>query len=303
MIDISVVIPVFNNENSIGLLVPAIEKALSPFFSFEVILIDDGSNDSSWKIICELVNTHRFVSGIKHKRNYGQENAKMAGLRMSLGNYIVFMDADFQHNPNDILELHKKCASGTDVCYANFTNSKGGFIKRLGGGIYNMLAVTFLKKPKGIYLSSFNMMNKKTAEKIVLHTTPILNLDSILLLYTTNVSQINTIALNSLNKQTNYNYQKLIQLFFKLLPGYSTKPLRIILYTGIFCFVVCLCLIAGKFFYHFPLSFYQLLLLLLLSCFFLSLGIIGEYLGKIYLLLHSSIQYEIEEIKPRDDKK
>jgi len=298
MVDISVVIPVFNNENSLGLLVSAIEKALSPVHSYEIILIDDGSGDNSWKTICELVNRNHFVSGIKHKRNYGQENAKMAGLRKASGNFIVFMDADFQHNPNDILELHRKCASGADVCYANFTNSKGGFIKQLGGFIYNVLAVIFLKKPKGVYLSSFNMMNKKTAEKIVLHTTPILNLDSILLLYTTNISQINTVALNSLNKQTNYNYKKLIQLFFTLLPGYSTKPLRLILFAGFLCFIGCLCLVVGKLFFYLPFSFYQTFVLFLFSCFMLALGIIGEYLGKIYILFHGAKQYEIEETKP-----
>jgi undecaprenyl-phosphate 4-deoxy-4-formamido-L-arabinose transferase len=298
MIDISVVIPVFNNENSLGLLIPAIQRALYERFSYEIILIDDGSSDNSWKTICELVSNNRFVLGIKHKGNYGQENAKMAGLRSAKGNYIVFMDADFQHNPNDIPELHKICASGADVCYANFTNNKGGFIKRLGGFIYNALSVIFLNKPRGIYLSSFNMMNKKTAEKIILHTTPILNLDSILLLYTTNVSQINTLALNSLNKKTNYNYKKLIQLFFTLLPGYSTKPLRLILFAGVVLFIGSFFLLVGKLFFSLPLSFYQTFILLLFSFFMLVLGVIGEYLGKIYILLHSAKQYEIEETKP-----
>jgi len=303
MIDISVVIPVFNNENSIVLLVHAIEKSLSPICAYEVILIDDGSSDNSWGEICSLVQQHSFVFGIKHKQNYGQENAKMAGLRKASGNYIVFMDADFQHNPSDIPELYKKCVSGTDVCYANFTNSNGGILKRLGGFVYNTLAVAFLNKPKGIYLSSFNMMNKKIADKIVLHTTPLLNIDSILLLYTRNISQINTLALKSLNKQTNYNYKRLIQLFFILLPGYSAKPLRFILFVGILFFMLSLSLAVVAFFVPDFLSFYKLLFLFLFGFLMLSLGIIGEYVGKIYLLLHGAKQYEIEETLPKNDKK
>lgn len=309
MVEISVVIPVYNNQDSIAALVKSLAEQLSPVFSHEIILVDDGSSDKSWGEINALVSSNKNTIGIKHKINYGQENAKLAGLRKAKGNYIVFMDADFQHNPKDILELHKKCTAGYDVCYANFTNRNTFLIKNIGSWFYNFFATRLLNKPKGIYLSSYNMMAKIIAEKVVNYTTPIINIDSIVLLHTQNISQINTLALKSRNTKKNYNTRKLFQLFFILLPGFSTKPLRIALLSGIVVSLIGLFLVAFKAILFscdiehniiIPINFFQSLMIFIAGLLFLFLGIIGEYIGKIYVLLHGAQQYEIEKTIPSE---
>lgn len=309
MVEISVVIPVYNNQNSIAALVKSLVEHLSPVFSHEIIMVDDGSSDNSWSEINTLVSSNKNTIGIKHKINYGQENAKMAGLRKAKGNFIVFMDADFQHNPKDILELHKKCTAGYDVCYANFTNRNTFLIKNIGSWIYNFFATRLLNKPKGIYLSSYNMMAKNISEKVASYTTPLLNIDSIVLLHTKNISQINTLALKSQNTKKNYSNKKLFQLFFILLPGFSTKPLRVALLSGIVISLLGLLIIGFKAIIYscdignsikIPLSFFQSLMLFFTGLLFLFLGIIGEYIGKIYILLHGAQQYEIEKTIPSE---
>ncbi len=307
-VEISVVIPVFNNQNSLSVLVGDIYNALLNKHSFEIILIDDGSEDKSWEKIKELKQSQTFsanIIAIKHKSNFGQENAKMAGLRMSSGKYVVFMDADYQHKAEDIIPLYEKSKQGFDICYANFSNKKKYSVKNIGSWLYNFLAYKFLNKPKGIYLSSFNMLNRKTADFVSLHTTPILNIDSIVLKYTQNISQIIVSQNKSLNTKKNYTFSKLLALFFRLLPGYSVKPLRFAFFMGLF---VCFFALAGLvlcFFdvllpFKIQISCFKTIVVILIGLVLFSIGVLGEYIGKIYIILHGAKQYEIETLITKD---
>ena len=94
MLEISIVIPVFNSEDCLEELCRQIYIALKDFVSYEVILVNDQSHDNSWQKIAELANTNRNIKGINLRKNSGQDNALMAGLRISSGSYIVIMDDD-----------------------------------------------------------------------------------------------------------------------------------------------------------------------------------------------------------------
>ncbi len=109
--NISVVVPLYNEEESLPELVTWIEKVMKENnFSFEVILIDDGSNDSSWSIVEKLSNNHDFIRGIKFRKNYGKSAALFSGFDTAQGNVVITMDADLQDSPDEIPELYKMIA-------------------------------------------------------------------------------------------------------------------------------------------------------------------------------------------------
>lgn len=310
MPELSIVIPVYNNAESLEILVKAIGKALDQKLSYQLILVNDGSSDTSWEIIQKLTLQRRSSSNpiiaIDLLKNYGQENAKMAGLNYATGEFIVFMDADYQHDPEHIFKLLQECRKGFDVCYANFSNSPVHVLKRAGSGIYNYMSHKLLQKPKGIYLSSYNMMKKQVAEKAVQYQGPLVNMDAIVLKETQQVTQIFVEQRKSLNKKTNYTPLKLVSLFFRLLPGFSTLPLRLILLAGLSLTgigtVLCLLKIALHFIdpaLHF-IGYTKLLIILIGGILLTGLGIIGEYIGKIYVMMSRARAFEIQTIIASD---
>lgn len=314
MPELSIVIPVFNNANSIGLLVQDIQRKLEGTIAYELILVNDGSLDNSWESLLVLTRNYKGVNSITAinlQQNYGQENAKMAGLHHTTGDFVVFMDADFQHKPEHLFELLATCKNGFDVCYANFNSSSGSVLKRLGSRFYNYLAVKFLNKPKGIYLSSYTMFNKDVADYVKNFVSPLVNMDALVLRKTQNVTQIFVSAGKSLNIRSNYSPVKMIGLFFKLLPGFSVVPLRILLISGIVMSIlggilsVVKILFAPKAAPLLFLSSTSVICIFLAGLILLAIGIVGEYIGKIYTILSGAEQYKIQSLQQSDahDKK
>ena len=304
MPELSVIIPVYNNENSIQVLVSSIGSALKDRNSYQLILVNDGSSDRSWEIISDCINGYsgnNTIMALDLKKNYGQENAKLAGLKNATGEFIAFMDADFQHNPEHLLLLLDECKNGSDVCYANFNNPSSGTFKLFGSWFYNYMATKLLNKPKGIYLSSYNMISKNIADEVIMYTSPIVNIDAMVLRHAKKVSQLFVQQNKSMNKKINYTPMKMVDLFFRLLPGFSTLPLRIILILGslISCGGIFLLItkeVLGIFAssLHFPIQTNTLIISCLGGMILFAMGVIGEYMGKIYTILHTDRQFEIQ---------
>jgi len=311
---LSVVIPVYNNEHSLVPLVEGITKALRGRITYELFLVNDGSSDGSWQVIEKIISEYPSgadpIIAYKLSGNYGQENAKMAGLLHASGEYIAFMDADYQHDPAHLFAMLEQCRKGADVCYANFSNPPANLFKRFGSSLYNYLAYKLLKKPKGIYLSSYTIMSQGIRKKIVRYTTLLINIDALVLQHTQNVTQIFTEQRNSLNKKTNYTPLKLVALFFRLLPGFSILPLRIILLCGLSISSAAVILSVIKWAVHFSdpsAQFFigtgKLMILGIGGIILTALGIIGEYIGKIYVMLSGNQAFEIQTEISSDDKK
>ncbi|MCW3070873.1 MAG: glycosyl transferase family 2 [Bacteroidetes bacterium] len=314
MSELSIVIPVYNNEHSLEALVEGITKALRGRLLYELILVNDGSSDGSWQEIEKIIAAYPTdadpLIAYDLSQNYGQENAKMAGLIHASGDYVVFMDADCQHDPVHIIALLEQCRNGADVCYANFSNSPANPFKRLGSSLYNHLAYKLLRKPKGIYLSSYTIMTKSMQKKVERYTSPLINIDALVLQHTQNVTQIFVEQRQSLNKKTNYTPLKLAALFFKLLPGFSIIPLRIILLFGLtFCSAAFILIIIKSAIHfsdpsaHFFIGSGKLMILGIGGIILTALGIIGEYIGKIYVMLSGNQAFEIQTEISSDDKK
>jgi len=300
-IEISIVIPVYNSEECLDELADQISKAMADF-SYELILINDKSTDKSWNKIVSLTHRYKNITGISLKKNSGQDNAIMAGLGVATGEYVVIMDDDLQHSPYDIKELYTQCKLGYDICYAGFKRNQSLW-KNFGSAVNGYLSQIIFKKPHDLYLSPFKIIGKNLLTEILKYRGPFPYIDGIVLSLTDNMSQITTRHHDRYSGKGNYNLFKSISVFLKHLTGYSLYPLRIVTFVGILA--ACLSMLLGAYFVidYFTNSNHVegWISLALLMVFFnglilMSLGLIGEYIGRIYLTLTSRRQYVIDNI-------
>ncbi|MEI7595053.1 MAG: glycosyltransferase family 2 protein [Bacteroidota bacterium] len=305
---LSIVIPVYNSEENIDDLVLKINEAMQNI-DFELILVNDCSKDKSWLKITENLNKHAHIIGINLRKNSGQDNAIICGLNYATGDYITIMDDDLQHSPFDILSLLEKCKEGFDVCYANFNTKHQAAWKNFGSWLNGKVAELLIDKPKGLYLSPFFVFEKGILPEIVSYKGPFPYIQGLIFSCTKNITQI-PIAHHKRNKgESNFNLIRSIVVFSKLLTGYSVLPLRIATYTGLFFAVFSFFMAI----YYVYLYYYGseivagwstlvVLLLLIGGLILMSLGLIGEYIGRIYLSLNTKPQYVIKEVKKKDIK-
>ena len=306
-IEISIVIPVYNSSSIIEELHKQIAEAMS--VSYEIIFVNDCSIDDSWKKIISLSKQYKYITGINLRKNSGQDNALLAGLRIAKGNYCVIMDDDLQHNPSDILALYNECKKGFDVCYANFTSLKQTTVKNIGSSTNGKMAELLVSKPKGIYLSPFKIINKSTVLEIAKFAGPYPYIDGIILTITQNLCQVNVEHQLRHSGKSNYTFSKSAAVFMKLFTGFSVLPLRLATITGcIATFTGIVLLIKYLYDYFIAKNFIEgwttvvVLIILFGGLILITLGIIGEYIGRMYLTLNNKPQYSISEIVKSDDE-
>jgi len=161
---ISIIIPVFNSENTIEILVNNIVQTLGEHYKFEIILINDASKDSSEEKCKKLLDEYSSIVLYSLSKNVGEHNSVMAGLNKCTGDYAVIMDDDLQHSVDSLLELIKfgiKEKNNFDVVYTYYDKMKYNFFRNLGRKFNNFIANLLLDKPKFLYLSSFKLINIK----------------------------------------------------------------------------------------------------------------------------------------------
>lgn len=300
---ISIVIPVYNSAKCIKQLHQEICNALKSIYDFEIILVDDKSTDSSWKVITDICNIDKRVVGVCLRKNAGQDNAILAGLRLVSGEYVVIMDDDLQHNPKDISTLYEHCKQGYDVCYARFIDKKQSIVKNIGSWLNGQLSEWVLSKPNELYLSPFKIMKKDIATEIIQFSGAYPYIDGIILTITSNITQLDIVHQERLSGKGNYSLKKSIAVFLKHSTGFSVYPLRIASLVGFYSAIISF-IVGGYYLYEYFYTEHKVegwISIIILLIFFgglilMSLGLIGEYVGRMYLTLNKKPQYTIDKI-------
>ena len=288
--EISVVIPVFNSEGNLAPLCAQIAEALAGI-RHEVLLVDDRSRDRSWEVIREIAGRTPEVTGIRLRKNSGQDNAIMAGLRSARGNYIVVMDDDLQHSPADIPALYRECAKGFDVCYAKFSVKRQAAWKNAGSWLNGKTAEVLIGKPPGIYLSPFKVVARGVVREIVRYRGPFPYIDGLIFMITSNITQIESVAHHErLAGESNYTLWRSVKVFLKLATNFSALPLRAAAVLGFACALLGFVLTA------YFLAEYLVTekvpegwtSLVLINLFFfgvtlIAIGLVGEYVGRLFV--------------------
>ena len=306
---LSVIIPVYNSENTLRALIGRLKASLS-LFSFEVILVNDGSRDGSEKVCRELAREHSFIRFISLRRNFGEFNAVMCGLNWASGDYAVTIDDDFQNPPEEILKLIETADNGDyDVVYTYYAKKEHALYRNLGSRLINWITSYLLDKPKNLYLSSFKLIRKEVVDEIVKYKGPYPYIDGLIFRYTRNVGTVQVAHSKREEGRSNYTWRKLISLFLNILFCYSALPIRLFMPIG-FGLLATGSILLLFFFFQWIVGpdpkgwqvvtatsvFIGGLQLILLS-------VLGEYIGKSFMTESGQPQYVIKynSITDRDD--
>lgn len=301
MKEISVVIPVYKSEKCIPELTKQISDALKDF-NWELILVNDCSPDNSWTEIKKVAAENNNITGINLRKNGGQDLAILAGLNHAKGKWIVIMDDDLQHSPYDIPKLYTQAQKGFDVVYADFKQKKQKLWKNLGSWLNGKVSEITLGKPKGIYLSPFKIISGSVVKEMCKLNNLFPYIDGLIFQVTKNITQINIEHHKREYGKSNFTLVKSMQVFFRMMFGFSTFPLNFATYIGFFSstmgFVLAIYFLVKFLLGLEPLTGWTSLIMVILilgGLILLALGIIGKYIGQMYLTINNSPKYIVKE--------
>lgn len=285
----SIVIPVYNSANIIGELVDRLSQVMPGLCSaYELILVNDGSRDLSWEVICQLAGEYPQIRGLNLMRNYGQHNALLCGIRAARYEVIITMDDDLQHPPEEIHKLLDKLQEGYDVVYGVPQTQPHSWWRNLFS-IFIKRALAFVMGIGTIReIGSFRAFRTRLRKAFETYQNPNVLVDVLLSWGTTRFTSVPVNEAQRVTGRSNYNFFKLVQVTMVVLTGFSTVPLRFTSMAGfIFTFfgiAVFLYVLAVYFFLGsipgFP--FLASIISLFSGMQLFALGIIGEYLARIF---------------------
>jgi glycosyltransferase involved in cell wall biosynthesis len=303
MIDISVVIPVRDEESNLDELVNRLVSTLSNIVnSFEVIFVTDINKDNTLPLLKSINDNDGRIKTIKLSSGLGQHMAVIAGLSLSNGEAVVIMDGDLQDYPEDISILYKKYKEGFDVVY-------GVKEKKNDSGLRNLFSKTFIKVLNNFsdYKLDFNtcmfrIMSKRTVENILKFSEREPSITGLISVINFPTTEVTVTSGKRISGETKYNFFRQINLAISFLLSFSTKPLRIASALGLLLsslsFIYLFIVIIQKIFFNVTVLGWATIIFLItfssgLQLFFL--GIIGEYIGKIFMETKNRPRYFIEE--------
>jgi glycosyltransferase involved in cell wall biosynthesis len=305
-LNVSIVIPVFNAEATIGVLTERLVEVFSDRCALQIVLVNDGSWDRTHEVCLALVDKlPHIVSYICLAKNFGEHNAVMAGLRHSMGDYVVIMDDDCQNHPEDAVRLVDEARTrGLDLVYSDYPSREHHWFRILGSRFNGMAANFMLDKPKDLYLSSFKCLSRWLVREIVKYKGPFPYIDGLALRCTRNIGRIQVAHHRRTIGRSGYNVRKLVELWLNMCVNFSVMPLRVSAVLGLILMVcgallgvgVVLEKLMGR---DIPAGwpFLAIITLMFSGAQLLMLGIIGEYLGRLFLSINETPQFVIKEFR------
>lgn len=303
---LSIVIPVYGSEQVLPELVSQIKEVLAGLEdvreNYEIILVCDRSPDNSWQVIKSLSTDHSQVQGILLRVNAGQHNAQMAGFTQAKGEIIVTMDDDLQHSPSDIPKLLLEINKGYDVVYTRFKNRNHASWKVAGSRLNDLVAGYLLKKPKDLYLSPFRAMRAVIRDDILRYTGPFVYIDGLILSVTQNIGSVDVDHHSRYSGKSQSGFFVSVAMWMKMATSFSIVPLRLTSLLGLIFsglgFLLAILLVVQKFTLNLmPIGWSSLIVTILIvgGVQLLALGMIGEYLGRVFLTINSRPQFIVAE--------
>jgi polyisoprenyl-phosphate glycosyltransferase len=303
-IDFSVVVPVFNSERSLAELYEGIRDTLTGAgYGFEIIFVDDGSADGSWQVLRELKERDPDrVTAVRLSKNFGQHNATFCGFGFARGASVITIDDDLQIPPSEMLKLVSSAQSSeNDIIYGVYgKNKKHAVLRNIGSQSLKQGSRLVHNGPGDG--SSFRLIKTEIIKKILEHQRHFLFIDEILQWYTDLIGFVLVDHFPRKYEQSGYSYRSLIRMFGEIIIYYTTLPLKLLVYGGMTVSVITLFIglyfILKKIFFNVPLGYTSLIVTILFSTSILlfSLGVIGEYLRRIYIIQNQKPSHSIRKI-------
>lgn len=302
---VSYIIPCYRSEKTIKIVVNEIQKKMKELdqYTYEIILVNDCSPDNTFEVIRQLCLEDKNIIGIDHAKNFGQHAALMAGFHFATGDVVVCLDDDGQTPANEVDKLLVKIEEGYDVVYAEYEHKQHSAFRNFGSKVNKKMTEIMLGKPKELYISSYFAAKKFIIDEILKYKNAYPYVIGLVLRTTKNICNVKVNHRDRMEGTSGYSLKKLFALWINGFTSFSVIPLRFATVSGVF---VALC--------GFIYAIYTIItkitnpdriigwssiisiLLILGGVILLVLGMIGEYIGRIYISLNNSPQYVIRSI-------
>lgn len=301
---LSFVIPCYCSEKTLTGVVKEIFDTMEtlPQYSFETVLINDCSKDHTWETIQSIAQEYSDIIGINLSKNSGQHAALMAGFRHCSGDYIVCLDDDGQTPANEVGKLLSKIEEGFDVVYASYENKQHSGFRNWGSKINSKMTEIMLGKPKELFVSSYFVAKKFVIDEMIQYQGCYPYVIGLVLRSTKNICNVPVNHRKREQGSSGYSIGKLLSLWMNGFTSFSVKPLRVANFLGGFSAILgllyALVIVIRYFIFHSaPEGWSSLtaIMLFLGGAILLVLGMIGEYVGRIYLCINATPQYVIRE--------
>lgn len=302
---ISFVIPCYRSEKTLPAVIEEIKGTMANMaeYEYEIILVNDSSPDNTIHTIRELCEKNGNITGIDLAKNFGQHAALMAGMRQAKGEIVVCLDDDGQTPADEVGKLLDKLNEGYDVVYASYGKKQHSLFRNFGSKVNELMTRMMLGKPKELYVSSYFAVKRFVVDDMIRYEHSYAYVIGLVLRATKNIANVEVNHRSRTEGTSGYTLKKLLGLWFNGFTAFSIKPLRIATVIGTLC-------AGGGFMYGIYTIVKRLLmpdiqagfsalmsmLVFMGGMIMLMLGLIGEYIGRIYISMNHSPQYVIREV-------
>lgn len=312
MMLLSFVIPCYRSQNTILKVVDEIEQTVKTRdgYDYEIILVNDCSPDDVWSVISELSQKNDHVIAINLAKNFGQHSALLAGYNHCSGDYVISLDDDGQTPANELYKLVDTLEEGYDVVYASYGEVHQNIIRRLGSKFAKAMSdYMFDIKGDDRQGSSYYIAKKFVIDEMINYKNPYPYMGGLILRVTRNIGFVIVTHRDRMEGKSGYSFKALVNLWLNGFTAFSVKPLRLGSYAGVFTaaigFIYALYIIIKKLFFHPEMeagwSSIVSIIMIIGGIIMVMLGLMGEYIGRIYICINNSPQYVIKEIKSRNN--
>lgn len=308
---ISFIIPCYGSEKTVGKVIDEIIDVVKQkkSYSYEIICVNDRSKDHVLDVLKDIASKNHNVKVISFAKNMNRPSAVMAGLKYSSGDYRVILDDDGQCPMQNLWQLLEPLENGADVSMAKYPERKQNPFKNFGTAMNKAMTRFFLNRPKDLEFTNFMALQSFIADEIVKYDNPYPYLTGLLLRSTANFANVKMEERKRISGSTTFSFRKMLDLWLNGVTAFSITPLRISTFVGIICaiigFVYGLVLIIQKLSgVDIAVGYSSIVAILLFigGVIMIMLGIIGEYIGRIYISINNSPQYVIKEMINFDEK-
>lgn len=300
---ISIVIPVYRSADSLSELYRRLVEVFEAMDeSIEMLFIEDCGGDASWKVIQRLAKSDQRVRGLRMSRNYGQHNALLCGIRAAQGEIVVTLDDDLQHPPEELPKLLSKLHEGFDVVYGPPEREQHGLLRDLASQITKMTLEGAMGAENARKVSALRAFRTELRDAFADYRSPTVNIDVLLTWGSTRFTAVPVQHDARKFGESGYTAIKLVKHGLNMVTGFSTRPLQIASLMGlgfaafgvlVFFYVLGRWLIVGSAVPGF--AFLASIIAIFSGGQLLALGIIGEYLARMYQRTMDRPQYLVRE--------
>ena len=304
---ISFVIPCYRSQATLPSVIREIQETMEGLsqYTYEVVLVNDCSPDDTFETIRELCRENANITGINLAKNFGQHSALMAGFHQIKGDIVVCLDDDGQTPADEVGKLLEGIEKGADVVYAKYAHKHHSGFRNWGSHVNELMTRVMLGKPKDLYVSSYFAARRFVVDEMIKYEYPYPYVIGLVLRTTKNIINVEVNHRDRLEGTSGYTLGKLLNLWFNGFTAFSVKPLRIATVTGAGCallgFAYGIYTIIKKIFINPPglvtgFSALMSVLVFMGGMLMLMLGLVGEYMGRMYISMNRSPQYVVREI-------